>query len=69
MEAIPDACALRLLLLYELVGEPVMHKLFPKCAVLNAALLAADTPLVAMLDVDLLPAKALTTDVLNNPTE
>lgn len=62
----PGACALRLLLLTELVADPAMHLLMPINTLRNAALSAADTPLVAMLDVDLLPSASLADAVLKD---
>lgn len=52
-------CQLRLLLLYELVDDPHIAALLPINTLRNAALLAASTPLVAMVDVDLLVSAAL----------
>jgi hypothetical protein len=54
LEAEPNACALRVLLLTELVEENVVGMLAPLNALRNAALLATSTPLVATIDVDFL---------------
>jgi hypothetical protein len=67
LEAIPSACALRLLLLYELVAAgDVLQVLLPINAMRNAAMLGADTPLVAMVDVDLLISASLAHEVLSD---
>ncbi|GLC43923.1 hypothetical protein PLESTF_001369800 [Pleodorina starrii] len=58
------ACSLRLLLLYEVVGDEMLAALMPINALRNAAFLAADTPLVAMVDVDLSPSWSLAGQVL-----
>src|SRR4051794_17814889 len=53
-------CALRILLLYELLAEPAVQQLLlPINSLRNAAILAVDTPLVAMIDVDLLLSATL----------
>ncbi|EFJ50228.1 hypothetical protein VOLCADRAFT_89141 [Volvox carteri f. nagariensis] len=62
------ACVLRLMLLYELVADEVMAALMPINALRNAAILAADTPLVAMVDVDLSPSLSLSQHLLSNRT-
>ncbi|GLC43921.1 hypothetical protein PLESTM_001535900 [Pleodorina starrii] len=59
-----SACSLRLLLLYEVVGDEMLAALMPINALRNAAFLAADTPLVAMVDVDLSPSWSLAGQVL-----
>ncbi len=59
MEAEATSCALRLLLTYELVSEDMLGRLLPVNSLRNTALLAADSELVAMVDVDLLPSKTL----------
>lgn len=65
LDSIPTACALRLLLLYELVSPgDALEVLLPINALRNAAMLGADTPLVAMVDVDLLLSASLAQEVL-----
>ncbi|GLC76803.1 hypothetical protein PLESTF_001837400 [Pleodorina starrii] len=64
LSASSSACSLRLLLLYEVVGDEMLAALMPINALRNAAFLAADTPLVAMVDVDLSPSGSLAGQVL-----
>ncbi|GFH25280.1 uncharacterized protein HaLaN_23218 [Haematococcus lacustris] len=63
MERNPSACALRLLLVTELLGEAAALLLFPINSLRNVALLASDTPMVAMIDVDLLLSSSLASDL------
>ncbi len=58
-EATSGSCQMRVLLLYEYVGSQFLAALIPINALRNAALLAASTPLVAMVDVDLLVSATL----------
>ncbi|GIL49886.1 hypothetical protein Vafri_6197 [Volvox africanus] len=53
MEGAPDACHMHILFLYELTSDSALAYLTPINALRNAALLAAQTPLVMMIDVDL----------------
>ncbi len=62
VEADGGACVLRLLLLGECVeggAGGLLARLLPINALRNAALLGASTPLVAMVDVDLVPSAQL----------
>ncbi|KAJ9507558.1 hypothetical protein QJQ45_019364 [Haematococcus lacustris] len=63
MESRPASCALRLLLMAEILGEAAARPLFPINSLRNAALLASDTPLVAMIDTDLLLSSSLATEL------
>eukprot|EP00775_Hariotina_reticulata_P011145 gene11145-11298_t len=58
MEA-ADNCQLDILLLYETVVDEVMKVMFPINTMRNYGLLQARTPLVAMVDVDLIVSNAL----------
>jgi hypothetical protein len=58
MEAL-DNCQLDIMLLYEVVLDDVMKVMFPINSMRNYALLQARTPLVAMVDVDLIVSNAL----------
>lgn len=53
------ACSLRMLLAVEPMQDEVLMDLMPINALRNLALLAADTPLALMLDVDLIPSASL----------
>ncbi|KAJ9533545.1 hypothetical protein QJQ45_026604, partial [Haematococcus lacustris] len=66
-ESSSTGCALRVLLMTELVGDSLLRALLPINSLRNAALLAVDSPLVAMVDVDLLPSTTLVQAVLENP--
>ncbi|KAJ9522014.1 hypothetical protein QJQ45_005050 [Haematococcus lacustris] len=59
VEANPTSCAMRLLLVTELLGEQSALLLFPINSLRNVALLASDTPLVAMIDVDMMLSSTL----------
>ncbi|KAJ9517971.1 hypothetical protein QJQ45_004365 [Haematococcus lacustris] len=59
VEANPTSCAMRLLLVTEMLGEQSALLLFPLHSLRNMALLTADTPLVAMIDVDLVLSSTL----------
>ncbi|EFJ47067.1 hypothetical protein VOLCADRAFT_92485 [Volvox carteri f. nagariensis] len=59
IEALPDACSLRLLLLTEYTADRALGALVPINALRNAALLAIRTPLAAMIDVDLAVSDSL----------
>lgn len=61
-------CALTVLLLYEVVSDPALLSLVPINSLRNAALLAASTPLAAMVDVDLAPSSSLAEEVLSPGT-
>jgi hypothetical protein len=58
MEA-ADNCQLDIMLLYETVVDDVMKVMFPINTMRNYGLLQARTPLVAMVDVDLIVSNAL----------
>ncbi|GFH32516.1 uncharacterized protein HaLaN_31750, partial [Haematococcus lacustris] len=58
VKANPTSCAMRLLLVTEMLGEQSALLLFPINS-LHMALLTADTPLVAMIDVDLVLSSTL----------
>ena len=59
LEAEPDACQPVVMLLYEFVADNVTSLMMPINALRNAALLPASTPLVAMVDADLLVSRSL----------
>ncbi|GIM13709.1 hypothetical protein Vretimale_16783 [Volvox reticuliferus] len=61
------SCALRLLLLYEIVVQEALAVLMPINIMRNAALIATDSDLVAMLDVDLSANKDLAGLVMRSP--
>ncbi|KAG2493112.1 hypothetical protein HYH03_008775 [Edaphochlamys debaryana] len=63
-EASPTYCALTVQLLYEAVADPPLAAIVPINTLRNAALLAATTPLVALVDVDLAPSDSLGARVL-----
>jgi hypothetical protein len=65
-ETSSGGCALRILLVYELVGDELLPVILPVNSVRNVAMLAATTPLVAMVDVDLLLSANLATQVLKD---
>eukprot|EP00878_Enallax_costatus_P034166 GHUV01037827.1.p1 GENE.GHUV01037827.1~~GHUV01037827.1.p1 ORF type:complete len:113 (-),score=29.95 GHUV01037827.1:339-677(-) len=58
MEA-ANNCQIDILLLYETVLDDVMKVMFPINTLRNYALLQAKTPLVSMVDVDLIVSNAL----------
>ncbi|GLI59959.1 hypothetical protein VaNZ11_002014 [Volvox africanus] len=62
------ACSLRLLLLAEAIKEEALSVLMPINILRNAGMLAADTPLAAMVDVDLSISQSLAKHVLVNKT-
>eukprot|EP00877_Chromochloris_zofingiensis_P010242 jgi/Chrzof1/5471/Cz16g04170.t1 len=59
------SCQMDLLLLHEAMEDELMTELMPINTARNYALLHAKTPLVAMLDVDLLISSSLFQDMLN----
>lgn len=59
MEALPNGCSLNMMLLVETVADRIMRWMLPINVLRNYALLGADTRLVAMVDVDLLPSVGL----------
>ncbi|GLC38372.1 hypothetical protein PLESTF_001711500 [Pleodorina starrii] len=59
-------CSLRLLLVVELVADEQMAAIMPINSIRNAAFLAVDTPLAAMVDVDLSISAGLAGRVLSN---
>ncbi|PNH10680.1 Glycosyltransferase-like protein LARGE2, partial [Tetrabaena socialis] len=59
LERDPRACHPRILLLFEATADPALAFLTPINALRNAALLAAKSPLVAMIDVDLRVSRTL----------
>jgi glycosyltransferase-like protein LARGE len=65
-ESNPAWCALDVLILFNLVGDDRMAAVLPVNAMRNHALLQARTPLVAMLDVDLLPSALLSDWLLSS---
>jgi glycosyltransferase-like protein LARGE len=65
-EGSPDACALRVLLVYELVADELLPVILPVNSIRNVAMLAATTPLVAMVDVDLILSANLANQVLKD---
>ncbi len=56
-------CRITLLLLYEQLLDTTVAALLPINALRNAALVAAETPLVAMVDVDLLLSRGLDDEI------
>jgi hypothetical protein len=58
-ESHPEWCALDVAVVFEVVGDDLTAAVLPVNAMRNLALLQARTPLVAMLDVDLLPSSSL----------
>ncbi len=59
MEGIVHACHMHILLLYEVTSDPALAHLTPINALRNAALLAVQTPLLVMVDVDLCVSASL----------
>ncbi|GIL70812.1 hypothetical protein Vretimale_3904 [Volvox reticuliferus] len=59
-------CVLRVVLVYELVADSIMATLMPLNILRNTALLMATTPLVAMVDADVLLNWGLAAKVLMN---
>ena len=64
-EASTGGCQLTVLLLYELLLDTTVLSLLPINALRNAALMAARTPLVAMVDVDLMLSRDLSKELLD----
>ncbi|GIL52800.1 hypothetical protein Vafri_8479 [Volvox africanus] len=62
------ACSLRLLLLTETIKEEALSVLMPINILRNAGMLAVDTPLAAMVDVDLSISHSFAKQVLVNKT-
>ena len=58
-----EGCRITLLLLYEQLLDTTVAALLPINALRNAALLAAETPLIAMVDVDLLLSRGLDEEI------
>ena len=52
-------------MVYELIGDQLMHNVIPINSMRNQALLNAKTSLVAMVDVDLMISRSLYEDLLN----
>lgn len=63
----PNACTLSVLLVTELVDESLQEHL-PVNSLRNQAVLLAQTPLVAMLDADMVVSKSLA-ESLADPTD
>ncbi|GLI66282.1 hypothetical protein VaNZ11_010040 [Volvox africanus] len=61
------SCVLRLLLLYEIVFDEALGLLMPINTMRNAAMMATDSQLVAMVDVDLSANKDLAASVMRSP--
>ncbi|GIL83181.1 hypothetical protein Vretimale_11425 [Volvox reticuliferus] len=62
------ACSLRLLLLSETLKDEALSVLMPINILRNAGMLAADTPLAAMVDVDLSFSRSFGRNVMVNTT-
>ncbi|GIL46776.1 hypothetical protein Vafri_3666 [Volvox africanus] len=62
----PHTCILRIVLVYELVANDIMAALMPLNILRNTAMLMATTPLVAMVDADMLFNWGLAAKVLMN---
>lgn len=63
MEGEPGSCQLLLMLLYEVVRDEATASLLPINTLRNAALMSATSPLVAMIDVDLLLSSSLAAEL------
>lgn len=57
---------LTILVAVEVVAEPLLAKLLPINAIRNLAILASSTPLVAMIDVDLLLSASLAGELVDS---
>ncbi|GIL67196.1 hypothetical protein Vafri_20632 [Volvox africanus] len=66
--ATSSSCTLRLMMVYEMVGDGQMSVLMPVNALRNIAMLAVDTPLASMVDVDLSVSWSLAGHVMSNKT-
>ncbi|GLI58552.1 hypothetical protein VaNZ11_000296 [Volvox africanus] len=62
----PHTCTLRIVLVYELVANDIMATLMPLNILRNTAMLMTTTPLVAMVDADMLFNWGLAAKVLMN---
>ncbi|KAL6753172.1 glycosyl-transferase for dystroglycan-domain-containing protein [Haematococcus lacustris] len=60
----PGGCQLRVLLVYEVHAQEKATTLYPVNSLRNFARLLADTPLIANIDVDMLPSASLSATLL-----
>lgn len=65
LEASSSACQPTIIIAYEYSSDPFMQILIPINNLRNMALLAARTPLVAMVDVDLMVSRSLSVHATN----